>query len=148
DGRTVRFYDDVLHGKVVVIDVFFSTCQGICMPMNRTVKKVADLLGERVGRDVFLVSITVDPEMDSTAVLKKYATALNAPAGWMFLTGSKENVELVLKKLGQYVADKNDHSSVLIIGNETTGLWKKAYGLASASELVKVIESVIDDKAP
>jgi protein SCO1 len=146
DGKPVRFYTDVLKGKVVVINSFFSTCKGACMPMNRTFKKVADLLGDKVGRDVFLVSITVDSQMDTPAALKEYAGSLHAPAGWLFLTGSKENVDIVLHKLGQYVADKNDHNLILIVGNERTGLWKKAYGLGRPDELAKVVESVINDK--
>jgi protein SCO1/2 len=146
DGKRVRFYADVLKGKVVVINSFFSTCQGSCMPMNRNFKKVADLLGDRVGRDVFLVSITVDSQMDTPTALKKYANSLHAPTGWVFLTGTKENVDFVLHKLGHYVSDKNDHLNIMIVGNERTGLWKKAFGLAPANELAKVVESVIDDK--
>lgn len=148
DGKRVRFYNDVLKGKVIVINSFFSTCQGACMPMNRNFKKVADILGNKVGREVFLISITVDPQMDTPAALKEYANSLHAPAGWLFLTGSKANVDFVLNKLGQYVADKNDHLNVIIVGNERTGLWKKAFGLAPAEELAKVVESVINDKAP
>ncbi|MGI8835640.1 MAG: hypothetical protein ACR2H4_03260 [Pyrinomonadaceae bacterium] len=71
---------------------------------------------------------------------------MHAPDGWLFLTGSKTNVDFVLHKLGQYVADKNDHTTVMIIGNERTGLWKKAFGLARAEEVAKVVESVINDK--
>jgi protein SCO1/2 len=148
DGKRVRFYTDVLKGKVIVINAFFSTCKGACMPMNRNFKKVADLLSDKVGRDVFLVSITVDPQMDTPGALKEYANALHAPAGWLFLTGSKENVDFVLNKLGQFVADKNDHLNVMIVGNERTGLWKKAFGLGRPEELAKVVESVINDKAP
>jgi protein SCO1 len=146
DGKTVRFYTDVLQGKVIVINSFFSTCQGACLPMNRNFQKVAELLGDHVGKDLFLVSITVDPEMDTPGALKAYAKRLNAPAGWMFLTGTRQNVDLVLKKLGQYVEDKNDHMTIMIIGNERTGLWKKAFGLAQPDELVKVVESVLNDK--
>lgn len=146
NGKLVRFYADVLKGKVVVINAFFSTCKGVCMPMNRNFKMVADRLGDKVGRDVFLVSITVDPEMDTPAALKQYANLLHAPDGWLFLTGSKTNVDFVLHKLGQYVADKNDHTTVMIIGNERTGLWKKAFGLARPDELATIVESVINDK--
>ena len=146
DGKTVRFYSDVLKGKVIVINCFFSTCQGSCMPMNRNFEKVQALLGDRVGKDVFLVSISVDPTMDTPERLKKYATSLNARPGWLFLTGQKANVDFILNKLGQYVDDKNSHTNIMIIGNEPTGLWKKAFGLARAEELTMVIESVIGDK--
>lgn len=146
DGRAVRFYNDVLKGKVVVLDFFFSACQASCVPMNRNFAKVQELLGNRVGKEVFFVSVTVDPEMDTPAQLKKYAGSLHAGPGWLLLTGQKANVDFILNKLGQYVADKNDHTNIWIIGNESTGLWKKAFGLAKAEDLVKVIESVMDDK--
>ena len=146
DGKTVRFYTDVLKGKVIVINCFFATCQGSCLPMNRNFEKIQQALGDRVGKDVFLVSITVDPEMDTPAQLKKYADKLHARSGWLFLTGSKANVDLVHQKLGQYVADKQAHVNIVIIGNERTGLWKKAFGLASADEIVKVVESVMNDQ--
>ena len=144
-GKTVRFYIDVLKGKVVVINCFFATCQGSCIPMNRNFEKIQALLGDRLGKEVFLVSITVDPELDTPAVLKKYATTLNARPGWIFLTGQKTNIDLVQKKLGQYVVDKDSHQNILIIGNERTGLWKKAFGLAKPEEIAKVIESVVSD---
>jgi len=146
NGTPVRFYADVLKDKVIVINTFFSTCKGACLPMNQNFKRMANLLGDKVGKDVFLVSITVDPEMDSPAALKKYAQSLQAPTGWLFLTGPKQDVDFVLKKLGQYVEDKNDHLTIFIIGNERTGLWKKAFGLAKPEELVRVVQSVIDDK--
>lgn len=147
DGKTVRFYTDVLKGKVVAINCFFATCQGSCLPMNRNFEKVQNLLGDRVGKDVFLISITVDPEMDTPAELKKYAARHRAGPGWIFLTGQKANVELIQKKLGQYVADKNQHNNIMIVGNEPTGLWKKVFGLSKAEDILKVIEGVIADKA-
>jgi protein SCO1/2 len=146
DGKPVRFYSDVLKDKIVVINCFFATCQGSCPPMSRTMAKLQGMIGERQGKDVFLVSISVDPETDTPARLKTYAVSHGARPGWLFLTGSKANVDFIHKKLGQYVEDKNDHNNIMIIGNERTGLWKKAFGLAKTEELVKVIESVINDK--
>jgi protein SCO1/2 len=146
DGKTVHFYNDVMKDKVVVINCFFATCKGSCLPMNRNFENIQQGLGSRVGKDVFLVSITVDPEMDTPAQLKRYAEKLHAGPGWLFLTGSKANVDFIHKKLGQYVEDKQDHANIVIIGNERTGLWKKAFGLAPAAEIVKVVESVMNDK--
>jgi protein SCO1/2 len=145
DGKTVRFYSDVLKGKVVVINCFFATCTGACLPLNRNIARVQELLGDRVGKDVFLVSITVDPEIDTPAKLKQYAHSLHARPGWTFLTGSKTNVDFINTKLGQYVADKNLHINIIVVGNLKTGLWKKAFGLAKAEELYTVIESVMND---
>jgi protein SCO1/2 len=146
DGDAMRLYSDLLKGKVVVIDFFFATCQGSCLPMNRNLQKVQDSLGDRLGKEVYLVSISVDPAVDTPARLKEYAKKLNARPGWYFLTGEKANVDFALRKLGQYVDDKQDHTNIFIIGNERTGLWKKAFGLARADEIIKVVESVINDQ--
>jgi protein SCO1/2 len=146
DGETMRLYSDLLKGRVVVIDFFFATCQGSCLPMNRNLQKVQDALGDRVGKDVYFISISVDPAVDTPASLKEYAKKLNARPGWYFLTGEKANVDFALRKLGQYVENKQDHTNIFIIGNERTGLWKKAFGLAKSDEIIKVVESVLNDK--
>ena len=146
DGKKVRFYSDVLKGKTVVVNAFFTTCTSVCPPMNRNMQKIQEALKDRVGKDVFFVSITVDPTVDTPARLKDYAKKFNAGPGWMFLTGKKENLDWALYKLGQYVENKDDHKTVFIIGNEPTGLWKKAFGMANVAELVQVVESVVNDK--
>jgi len=146
NGEKMRFYHDLLQGKTVIINSFFATCQGSCLPMTRNLEKVQEALGDRLGKDARIISISVDPEVDTPTELKAFSKKFHARPGWYFLTGSKENVEYVLKKLGQFVEDKNDHLNIFIIGNERTGLWKKAFGLAKSEELMKVVDSVIDDK--
>ena len=147
NGEKMRFYSDLLKGKVVIINSFFATCQGSCLPMNRNLEKIQQALGDHVGKDVFILSISVDPLVDTPPKLKDYAQKLNARPGWYFLTGDKENVEFALKKLGQFVDNKQDHLNIFIIGNERTGLWKKAFGLAQSDELMKVVESVLNDQS-
>ncbi|HEU4834075.1 MAG TPA: SCO family protein [Pyrinomonadaceae bacterium] len=146
NGEKMKFYSDLIQGKVVIINSFFATCQGSCLPLNRNLALVQEALGERLGKDVFILSISVDPEVDTPPNLKEYAKKLKARPGWYFLTGTKENVDFALKKIGQFVPDKQDHLNIFIIGNERTGLWKKAFGLAKSEELVKVVESVVNDQ--
>jgi protein SCO1/2 len=146
DGQKLRFYSDVLKNKIVAINTFFTTCTNICPPMNRNFEKMQDALGDRLGKDVFLVSITVDPETDTPTRLKEYGRRFHARPGWLFLTGKKENVDWALYKLGQYVETKDDHTSIFIIGNEPKGLWKKAFGLAKAEELIRILDDVINDR--
>ena len=146
DGEKMRFYSDLIKGKTVIIDSFFATCQGSCLPMNRNLEKVQEALGDRLGKDAYILSISVDPTVDTPPALKAYSKKLNARPGWYFLTGDKASVDFVLKKLGQFVDDKQDHLNIFIIGNERTGLWKKAFGLAKSEELVKVVESVLNDQ--
>lgn len=146
NGEKMRLYSDLLQGKVVIINAFFATCQGSCLPMNRNLEKVQQALGAHMGKEVFIVSMSVDPTVDTPANLKEYAKKLHAGPGWYFLTGDKQNVDFALKKVGQFVSAKEDHLNIFIIGNERTGLWKKAFGLAQSDELVKVVESVLNDK--
>jgi protein SCO1/2 len=146
NGEKMRFYSDLIQNKVVVINSFFATCTGSCLPLNRNLEKLQKALGEHMGKEVYFVSISVDPTVDTPTSLKAYAKKLNAGPGWYFLTGDKENVDFALKKIGQFVDDKNDHLNIFIIGNERTGLWKKAFGLAPDTELMKVVDSVLNDK--
>jgi len=146
DGQRMRFYTDLMKDKTVIIDTFFATCQASCLPMNRNLEKIQEGLGDRLGKDVNILSISVDPAVDTPTLLKAYAKKLNAKPGWYFLTGDKESVDFILKKLGQFVDDKNSHMNLFLIGNDRTGLWKKAFGLAKSEELLKVVESVANDK--
>ena len=146
NGEKMRLYSDLLKGKTVIINSFFATCQGSCLPMSHNLAKVQDALGDRLGKDAVIISISVDPTVDTPPALKAYAKKLNARPGWYFMTGDKQNVDFALKKLGQFVDDKQDHLNIFIIGNERTGLWKKAFGLAPVEELVKVVDSVLNDQ--
>jgi cytochrome oxidase Cu insertion factor (SCO1/SenC/PrrC family) len=146
DNKPVRFYDDLLKGKVALINFLFTTCQGVCSPMTANLAKVQKYLGERVGRDVVIISLSVDPETDTPAVLKKYADKFKAQPGWYFLTGDKKNVDWVLYKLGGYVEDKQQHSSVLIIGNEVTGEWMKVHAMSNPTEIAEAVTRLLSSK--
>ncbi|MCI0486429.1 MAG: SCO family protein, partial [Blastocatellia bacterium] len=145
DGKPVRFYSDLIKGKVVVINAIFTSCKGVCPPMTHNMQQIQDWLGDRLGKDVHLLSFSVDPDTDTPPVLKEFASKYHARPGWHFLTGKKENLSVALRKLGQYVEAREDHSNIFIIGNDRTGLWKKAFGLAKPDALIKVVESVLND---
>jgi cytochrome oxidase Cu insertion factor (SCO1/SenC/PrrC family) len=147
DDKTVRFYEDLLKGKVVLINFMFTHCAGVCSPMTANMAKVQSYLGERVGRDVSMLSISVDPANDTPAALKAYAAKHKAGPGWYFLTGKKENVDWVLYKLGGYVAEPGQHSSVLIIGNEATGEWVKVHAMSSPADIAAAVVKIAGDKA-
>src|SRR5271165_1578694 len=145
DGKQLRLYTDILKGKVVIINSFYSTCSGVCRVTIPVFKQLQESLGERVGKDVRLVSITVDPENDNPEVLRKYAAGVGAKPGWDFLTGDKQTVDQILYKLGLYAEAKEGHSNVFIVRNEPTGLWKKVLGIAPPYEILRSVESVLDD---
>lgn len=147
-GEPMRFYSDLIRGKVVVINTIFTTCTGICPLMSRSFEKLQERAGERMGDDVHLVSITVDPETDTPERLREFGERFHAGDGWYFLTGDPDDLEQVLGRLGQWVETPETHQGIVLMGNDRTGLWKKAFGLASSQELLEVFESVLDDRRP
>jgi protein SCO1/2 len=140
-------YSDLLKDKVVVINPFFGTCTGACPKMSGVLSGLQERLGDHLGKDVFLLSFSVDPETDTPEKLKQYAQQFHAKPGWLFLTGKKENVDFALSKLGQKIARKEDHSIIFIVGNNRTGLWKKVLDPSCTADSLKVIvDSVLNDK--
>jgi protein SCO1/2 len=129
EGRTVRFYDDLIKGKIVAIDLIYTTCQYACPLETARLAQVQRLLGDRMGRDVFFYSITIDPEHDTPAVLAEYAAKYRAGPGWLFLTAAKADIDRLSKKLGLYSppdpSNPDGHQPFLLVGNEATGQWMR-----------------------
>jgi cytochrome oxidase Cu insertion factor (SCO1/SenC/PrrC family) len=148
EGRRYRFYSDLLKGRVVVIHPFFTACKGSCPVMSGSLARLQERLGDRLGKDVLLLSLTVDPATDNIEELAGYAKRCGARAGWHFLTGTKDDLTRVERKLGQYVENREGHTSIMIVGNEATGLWLKHQDPADADGLFrKVEEALADDPA-
>jgi protein SCO1/2 len=145
DGRTVRLYEDLMADHTVVINTVFTSCRGSCPVMSATFAALQSRFSDRLGRDFRIISISVDPQ-DTPEKLKAFGRQFVARPGWVFLTGQPEEVKRALRKLGQFVEDKNDHSNIVLIGNDRTGLWKKAFGLARSQDLINVVQSVLDDR--
>jgi protein SCO1/2 len=143
DGKTVHFYSDLLKGKMVVINFIYTKCRDSCPMETAKLAQVQRLLGDRVGRDVFFYSISIDPERDSPAELKEYADKFHAKPGWLFLTGEKNDVELVRKKLGQAARPGENgltgHSTSITLGNEETGQWMQDSALDDPSYMAVMI---------
>ena len=145
NGKRVELYN-VMKGHTVVMYSFFSSCAASCPLMAHSLTTLQKRFADHLGRDLFFVSITVDPENDTPQKLKAYAVRNLAKPGWLFLTGSREEINHALKKIGQYTETPDGHMNVMVIGNDVTGLWMKAQGLAKAEELGDVIQKVIEDK--
>lgn len=126
EGKPVRFYSDVLEGRVVVVGFVFTRCVGACPIIMSKLARVRDGLGDAFGRDVRFVLISVDSEFDTPQEMKRFAEKHRATEdGWTYLTGKKENVSLVLKRLGAYVEDPGEHGTGFIAGNVRSRHWTK-----------------------
>jgi len=128
DGREVRFYTDALRGKIVLISFIYTNCTDICPILMHNLSDVQDSLGDRFGKDVFFVSISVDPEDDTPEELKRYGERYNARPGWTFLTGPKKDVDAVVKRFGEFQEDFEDHSMVFVLGDVKNARWSKMRG--------------------
>ena len=146
DGRKIHFYTDLVKGHTVAINFIFTTCTTICPPLGATFARVQKELSDKVGRNVRFISISVDPATDTPERLKAWGTKFHAGEGWTFVTGSKPQVDELLRALGASSARREDHSPTVLIGNDTSGTWTRTYGLAKSSQLVQIINDAIDGK--
>ncbi|MFL6337117.1 MAG: SCO family protein [Pyrinomonadaceae bacterium] len=140
DGRAVHFYTDLVKGKVVAVNFIFTTCTTICPPLGATFARVQRELGERAGRDVRLISISVDPATDTPERLKAWGAKFHAAEGWTLLTGRKPQVDELLSALGAATASPQDHTPTVLIGNDANGQWTRTYGLARSAVLLGLID--------
>jgi protein SCO1/2 len=149
DGKWVRFYDDLIRDKIVTINFFYAKCDGICPTVTANLARVQRLLGERVGRDIFMYSISLKPEQDTPAALKEYADMFQAKPGWTFLTGKPEDIELLRRSLGftnldpKLDRDKSQHIGNVRYGNEPLMLWGACPGMASPEFIAKSVSWMI-----
>jgi protein SCO1/2 len=143
DGVKVHFYDDVIKGKSVVIDLIYTHCVDACPLETARLVQVQKMLGDRVGKDIFFYSISIDPTHDTPKVLKEYAEKYHVGPGWTFLTGKKSDIDLISKKLGLYTEpdpnDRDGHTPSVLIGNEPTGQWMRNSATDNARFLANMI---------
>ena len=148
ENRKVRFYDDLVKGKIVLFNFFYTRCEGICIPTTSNLVKVQNLLGDRLGRDMFMYSISLKPQEDRPGDLKEYREAYDVKPGWTFLTGSHANCETLRRRLGfadvDPVRDRDvtQHSGLLVFGNEPYDRWTACPALANPSEIAKAVSWV------
>lgn len=151
DGRTLRFYDDVLKQKIVLINFFFTGCTAICPLMTDNLVRVQQLLGPRIGQDIFMVSISLQPYFDTPEVLAAYAKSHGVGPGWLFLTGKPDDIELLRHRLG-FVdsdpvqdADLEQHIGTVRITNEPMHRWAMSPALLNPAALVRAVKRVIPE---
>lgn len=145
EGKKVRFYDDLIKDKIVVINFMYAKCEGICMPITMNLKRVQKLLGDRVGRDIFMYSVTLKPEEDTPRALKQYVRAHRIKPGWTFLTGKPDEIDTLRRKLGfkdgkaKLDKDLTNHIGMVRYGNEARQWWAMFPGRANAPWIVESI---------
>lgn len=142
-GQTLRFFDDVIKGHVVLINTMFTSCAGICPPITNNLLAVQKALSPYLGKQVLMVSITVDPQTDTPAVLKAYVERFGIGPGWLFLTGQPADVDAVLAKLGDMDPEKTRHSGMLLIGDESGRSWRKVPAMSPPQDIAGAVEKLL-----
>jgi protein SCO1/2 len=154
EGKTVRLYEDLIKDKIVLINFMYAHCQGICSPVTANLVKVQTLLGPRVGKDIFMYSLTLKPKEDTPEVLKAYAERHGVGPGWTFLTGSSADLELLRQRLGftdpdpARDADRSNHTGMVRYGNEPLQLWAAFPGMSQPEANAKSVLWVDWPKKP
>jgi protein SCO1 len=145
EDREVRFYDDLMKGKTVLLTFMYATCEGICPATVLNLRKVQQRFGDRMGRDVFMYSITIKPEVDTPAVLKSYAEMHGAGPGWLFLTGNSGDIDLVRRTLGfvdrdpAAARDASSHIGMVLYGREPLDRWASCPALGDPDQIYKSV---------
>lgn len=142
-GEEVRFFDDVLRDRIVVVNFIYTDCPDICGLATARLAKVYEWLQDRVGRDIFFVSVSLTPEADTPETLAAYAEAFGAGEGWYFLTGARADIDAVRFKLGERSKRLSDHRSDMLIGNVATGEWRRTSlmgNLVAATEEILALD--------
>ena len=150
EGRRVRFYDDLVRGRVVAINFMYASCTKTCELSSQNMARLQDLLGARLGPDLQLYSISLDPEHDGPAALSAYRDKHGAKAGWTFLAPeSVADVALLRRKLGVYEpdpvidADLTSHTGMIVAGNEPRGRWTMIPSLVHPVRIAQALERLI-----
>ena len=142
NGKTVKFYSDLIKGKVVIVNGFFTSCNAFCPMQARALVKLKKRLGDRLGRDVFIVSISKDPRTDTPEKLRQWGKEYGVGAGWTLLTGDESDIRKVLRDVTTDDIGTDLHESLVVIGNDRTGNWTTTDGLQFTERVVKIIDDV------
>ena len=142
DGKTVRFYDDLLKDKKVMIDFVFALCDQGCPLDTANLVRVQKLLGARIGTDIHMYSITLDPENDTPQKLKEYAEQYGVGPGWQFLTGKREDIDAIRYKLGHRSA-KEEHANAVQVADMAKGRWIRIPLAADPNYIVTEINNAL-----
>lgn len=142
NGKRVRFYSDLVKGKVVVINFFFTKCNDVCPMQGRSIARLTKRLGDRLGREVFFISVSKDPQNDTVERLSKWGKDYDVSSGWSLVTGAEAVIKKLLWDFGGERTGQGMHESVLLIGNDKTGVWTSTDGLLFPEDIVKVIDEV------
>ena len=151
-NKPVRFYDDLIKNKTVIVDFMFATCDDSCPVKTFNMVDVHKRLGGRVGRDIFMLSISLEGKRDTPELLRRYIKRYGASKpGWLYLTGDYDDVETLRYSLGVYDldpvidADKQSHDGIITFGNDRTNRWSALPALQDSRGIARTVLRITRD---
>ena len=142
NGRRLRFYTDLIKGRTVVVNFVFTTCTYVCPMQGASFAKLQAALGGRAGRDVHLISVSIDPAADTPQRLKAWGEKFGVGPGWTLVTGGKEQMDELLRALTGDGARRGEHSPFVFAGNFDRGVWVRDYGLAGPGRFLDLFDAL------
>jgi protein SCO1/2 len=142
DGQARRLASDVVGDRLVVLSFVFTTCTTICPIISSRLTQLQERLGDRLGGEVRMVSISIDPRRDTPARLKAYAQRHQAGPGWLHLTGEPDDVEQALRGLGVASTTPAAHAPVTLVADGRTGTWTRLNGFPSLDLIVAQLDAL------
>ena len=144
EGRQVRFYSDLIKNKVVLLSFFFTSCGTVCPTQAGKLARLQSRLGERLGKDVFLISVSMNPVVDTPGKLRSWSKALGARPGWTFVSSTAAGMNTMLRAFtGNGPGPKEGHGSLVFLGNDKTGEWFSVEGLSETDELAQLLIGLV-----
>jgi protein SCO1 len=139
NGKHLSFYPSLIKNKTVAINFIFTACTSSCPLSVAVFRQVQKKLGKQ---KVQLITISVDPVNDTPERLLEFSKKFKAEPDWTFITGEKTIISELLKNLGVYTANKNDHSNMIIVGNDANHQWTRLYGFPQADEIISALKNI------
>lgn len=146
EGHSLRFASEAVGKSVVAINFIYTSCTTLCPLTSATFKSVQSRLKDRLGKDVRLISMSLDPATDTPARLKAYAARYNAGSGWLWLTGEPGNMKQVLTGLGAYTASIQEHPPQVLVGDGASGRWTRFNTLPGPDRIRATMEKYLKDR--
>jgi protein SCO1 len=149
-GHHHQFYDDLIRGRAVLLNFFFTSCGDTCPLVTQNLREVQDILGDRMGRDIFMVSVTLQPELETPAILRDYAALWNVRPGWSFVTGRPDDIELLRRATGfadvspEYAVVRDSHTGLVRYGNDRLQRWAGTTALGRPAWIAKTVARIAD----
>jgi len=141
-GDRVMFASEVIADRIVVMDFVYTSCTTVCPVLSAVFGQLQDRLGQRLGDEVILVSVSVDPTRDTPPRLRAYAARHKARDGWVWLTGDKSTVDQVLQDLGAYTPNFEDHPSMVLVGDGGSGTWTRYFGFPGTDQIMARVDEL------